>query len=160
MGKKLIVLAAALFCIGTVNLFAWGIGAQLGGAISDHSGGNAAITFKLDDIPWVFAVDGSFGPNRFNIGVTADMWVINPNIVGPLNFYVGWGLFGGIGIYDSDVSFVAGGRVPIGLNAFFFNDFFEPYLQIAPGIGVHAGSDGVGLYWYIPINLGFRFWFK
>ncbi|MDR2897258.1 MAG: hypothetical protein LBU99_00475 [Spirochaetaceae bacterium] len=161
MAKKLLVLTALLLCIGTMSLSAIGIGIQGGGGYGGYGRaggalGGAAITFKLDDIPWVFAVDATIRGSGFGIGLTADMWVINQPVVGPLNFFAGWGLFGSVFISNSP-SFAVGARLVAGLNMFLLDGFLEPYIQVAPGIGLHISP--IGLYWNIPANIGIRFWF-
>ena len=72
---KKAIMIAALVVIGTASIFAFGIGVQGGASLGPAIGGNAALTFKLDNNPWVFAVDGSFRTNYVAVGVTADMWI-------------------------------------------------------------------------------------
>ena len=61
MKKRFLALVGLLVVAGTAQLFAWGIGVQ-GGASVGGAGG-AAVTFKLDESPLVFAVDASFYSN-------------------------------------------------------------------------------------------------
>lgn len=86
--KKLIAILAVFFVIGTISAFAHGIGLQGGANISAKGGanigGSGAITFKLDSLPWVFAVDGAFYSDYIGLGLTADMWIGNPVISKPL----------------------------------------------------------------------------
>ena len=92
------------------------------------------------------------------IGLTADYWILNDNLVGPLNWFIGAGLFGQMFIGDDDFNFTVGARVPVGLNFFFARDMFELYLQVAPGLGANIGN-GVEMDFVCPINYGLRFWF-
>lgn len=156
MKKIVMVLIVAALCCTSV--FAFGIGVQGGGTISGNGfGGGAAITFKLDSAPWVFAVDASFGNSSY-IGISADNWVVNKALASPLNYFIGWGIGGSLGIGNSfNLNLV--GRIPLGLNLFIANKIIEPYLQAVPSFGVHIGST-TGFYWAIPLNIGLRFWFN
>ncbi len=130
-----------------------------GGYNASQSGtGGAAITFKLDNVPCVFAVDASFSSHYFRVGATADWWALNDTIVGPLKWFVGGGLYGSF-IGGDYFGGALGVRLPIGLNAFFAKDVIEPYVQIAPSFGMEI-YDGFRFDWFIPINLGIRFWFS
>lgn len=152
--KKLIAVMVLGILIGTASIFAFGIGVQGGGGVSGGGGiGGAALTFKLDTAPWVFAVDWNFA----RIGISADQWFLNKPFASPFNFYVGWGVYVGMGLGGGNLLAV-GGRIPIGINAFFLDGMLEPYFQIVPSIGVSA-IPGIGLDWGVAGNLGFRFWF-
>ena len=152
--KKLIAVMVLGILIGTASIFAFGIGVQGGGGVSGGSGiGGAALTFKLDTAPWVFAVDW----NLARIGISADQWFLNKPFASPFNFYVGWGVYVGMGLGRGNLLAV-GGRIPIGINAFFLDGMLEPYFQIVPSIGVSA-IPGIDLDWGVAANLGFRFWF-
>ncbi len=151
--KKLIAVMVLGILIGTASIFAFGIGVQGGGGVSGGRGiGGAALTFKLDTAPWVFAVDWNFA----RIGISADQWFLNKPFASPFNFYVGWGVYVGMGLGGENLLAV-GGRIPIGINAFFLDGMLEPYFQIVPSIGVSA-IPGIGLDWGVAANLGFRFW--
>ncbi|ULQ60775.1 hypothetical protein K7I13_05770 [Brucepastera parasyntrophica] len=157
MKKKIIAVVAILLCVGTVNVFAFGIGVQAGGTFGTGVGGGAALTFSFGH-PWYFAVDFGFGDNSFGVGVTGDYWFYNPTITGPLSFYIGGGIFGSVWLGDN-VAFTVGGRIPIGLDLKLAKNVIELYLQVAPGFGARIASNSGGFYWTIPVNLGVRFWF-
>lgn len=155
MTKKIIV-ALLMLCIAG-SVFAVGIGIQGGTDVANSGTTGIDITFKLDSVPFVFAVGiPSFDP--LAIGLTADYWILNDNLVGPLNWFIGAGLFGQLFIGDDDFNFTVGARVPVGLNFFFARDMFELYLQVAPGLGANIGN-GVEMDFVCPINYGLRFWF-
>ena len=157
--KKLLAVLAVLFVMGTTSVFALGIGAQGGARVGRDTVGNGALTFKLDDKPFVFAVDGSFRSNYIGVGLTADMWLANPSISGPFGYYYGWGLAGSVGIGGDYLGFDIGARLLGGLNCKLLDGFIELYLQAAwqptlailPGIGFDLFS--------FPVNGGIRFWF-
>lgn len=161
MNKKIIALTLALVVLGTGSVFALGIGLQGGFDPSSVGTGSLAVTFKLDSAPWVFAVNGSFG-DHLGLGLTADMWRANKNLVGPLNYYYGWGLAGSLYFSENAVAMGAGFRILGGLNAFILDNFLEFYLQAAwqPNIGAVL-SDSSGLSYSLfsfPADIGFRFW--
>lgn len=153
--KKLIAVMVLGILIGTASIFAFGIGLQGGGGVGGGGGvsGGGALTFKLDTAPWVFAVNLDLA----RIGISADQWFLNKPFASPFNFYVGWGVYVGMGLGGRNLLAV-GGRIPIGINAFFLDGMLEPYFQIVPSIGVSA-IPGIGLDWGVAGNLGFRFWF-
>ncbi|HHU36825.1 MAG TPA: hypothetical protein GXZ47_06310 [Treponema sp.] len=154
--KKFVTAVFILLLAGSVNLFAFGIGVQGGFGVGDHSGGGAAVTFKVDSLPYIFAVNASFGSDNTFIGASADYWLVNKNFAGPLNYFFGAGVGAGIGFGD-DFCFNAAFRIPIGINAFFVNNFIEPYLQLVPEVGISV-LPSLGLHWNIGANLGIRFW--
>lgn len=162
MKNKKLVLVAVLLCFVAIgSVFAFGIGVQIGGGWLNGGLGNAAITFKIDQLPLVFAADFSFGGGSFSIGASGDYWFLNPNIVGPLNWFLGAGLGLGFTIGDPFAMSIAA-RLPIGLNAFFIDGFLEPYIQVVPQIGgrIVMGDDvSGGLYGGVGANLGLRLWF-
>jgi hypothetical protein len=159
--KKLTVVLALLLVLTTTSVFALGIGAQAGYVVGGNPGG--ALTFKLDNAPWVFAVNVDRLVNPLSIGGTADMWLANKNFAGPFNYYYGWGVAAGLNIYDSGLGLYAGARALAGINVFVLDKFLEFYLQAAwqPGISLlFADASNVGLNFVnFPVNLGFRFWF-
>ncbi len=159
--KKLIAVLAVLLVLGTSSVFALAIGAQGGYTVGGSAGG--ALTFKLDDVPCVFALDfGSFNP--LQIGLTADWWIKNPSISGPWGWYFGPGLGAAVFLGKNYTSIGISGRVVIGTNVFLLDNFLELYLQGAwqPTFWIAASGNGgnAGFVWNcFPINLGFRFWF-
>ena len=156
--KKRALMLAVLVVIGTTSLFAFGIGAQGGYSIGPNGLGGAALTFKLDNIPWVFAADGIFTQNYVAIGGTADMWLANKPLAKPINYYYGWGLAGNFGL-GNNFTFGVYARALGGLNVFLIDGFLELYLQAAWQPGIQISSGGVR---FIPVNFpvaaGFRFW--
>lgn len=160
--KKLLAVLAVLFVMGTTSVFALGIGAQ-GGWNPVGGGSDGALTFKLDDKPWVFAVNGSAWNGYISVGVTADMWLANPKISGGFGYYYGWGLAGGVNIYGGQygyISGIVGARVLAGLNFKMLDNFFELYLQAAwqPGVSISTANGIHPIFNAVPVNLGFRFW--
>ncbi len=156
-------IAVALFALaGTVPVFAHAVGFQLDAAPdSSGAGFGPAITFKIDEIPLMFAVSLSIHGNDFSLGATADHWFIHEQISDslPIMWGIGWGAYGHVGITQStNLSF--GGRLPIFLDAFFKDGFLEPFIQIAPSIGIAVAPELVFPDWSIPFSIGLRFWFN
>lgn len=159
--KKLFAVLSVLFVMGTTSVFATGIGAQFGGNVSNGGfGTGAAVTFKLNSVPCVFAADLGFGSGSFNIGLTADWWLANPKIEGTWGYYYGIGVGGSVSIVDGGYGhFAVGPRAIIGTNVFLLKRSFELYLQAAyqPLVVI---ANGVHFNWLnFPVALGFRFWF-
>ena len=164
--KKLFTVLSVLFVLGTANVFATGLGAQFGGNVTEggNFGTGAAITFKLDKVPCVFAADLAFGSNYFAGGLTADWWLANPKIEGTWGYYYGIGVGGSVGFANSNYAGLSiGPRALIGTNIFLLDRVLEFYLQGAwqPTINIAAGDGAnVNFSWVnFPVALGFRFWF-
>ena len=160
--KKLTVVLALLLVLTTTSVFATGLGLQAGSTYGGSAWDkNLAVTFKLNSSPWVFAVNGRFTNYGGGVGLSADQWVINQTIAAPVNFYLGWGMYAGMGFAQNYYNFNFGGRIPIGINAFLFKKQFGPYFQIVPSLGLQFGSGGEFSFpdWGVAGNLGFRFWF-
>ncbi|MBR6565969.1 MAG: hypothetical protein IKK79_04070 [Spirochaetaceae bacterium] len=172
MNKKILIVAALLMVVCVSGAFAWAIGIQGGGGV--NAGGGAAITFKLDQLPLVFAADFAGNSNYFAIGVTGDYWFIgNPTIVdtpiGPFGWFIGGGVGVAFRFWDNDsynkddhggFGIRVAGRLPIGLNMMIGAGpvEIEPYIQAVPQIGVWM-IDDFGLYWDVDFNVGLRFHF-
>ena len=157
--KKKIIAGALMLCLACGSIFAFGIGIQGGTDVANGGKTGVAVTFKLDSVPLLFAVEvPSFDP--FAIGVSGDYWILNPSIVGgsgwSLNWYIAAGIFGNLFIGE-ELSFGVGARVPVGLNIFFLRKILEGYLQVAPGVELEIGN-GVSFGFVCPINYGIRIW--
>lgn len=159
--KKLFAVLSVLFVMGTTSVFAsTGIGAQFGSNLGNSIGGNAALTFKLNTVPCVFAADLGFGSSYFAAGLTADWWSANPKIEGSWRYYYGLGVGGSVHIANGGFGhFSAGPRAVLGTNIFVLKGALEFYLQGAyqPLVII---SDGLSFAWFnFPVAAGFRFWF-
>lgn len=154
--KKLFSVLAVLFVLGTVNVFALGIGPQGGYDVGGSP--TADLTFKLDSTPFVFAAGAKLGKDT-SIGVTADYWLANPKIEGTWGYYYGVGAAANMHVTGEAGRFFVGGRALIGTNVYVLDKFIELYLQLAwqPGIGIN--NEGIGYEHSFPVNLGLRFWF-
>ena len=156
--KKLFSVLAVLFVLGTVNVFAaTGIGLQGSLSTGGSTQAGGGVTFKLSDVPCVFAVAvPSFNP--LVVGVTADWWIANPSIEGTWKYYYGVGLAGALVVGDNS-AISLGGRALLGTNVFLINNFLELYLQGAwqPMFTISNGAKPNLV--NFPFDIGFRFWF-
>ena len=156
--KKLFSVLTVLFVLGTSHAFSVGIGAQGGYPLG------GALTFKVDSLPCVFAVDGHFGTAGTGIGLTADWWFANPKIEGSWGYYYGLGVMGSM-YFGDDWSYISvGPRILGGTNIFLLDGFLELYLQAAyqPTFNiVLSGPEGnAGFNWKgFGVAGGFRIWF-
>lgn len=156
MNKKIIALLLVVALASTGAVFAkTGLGVQ--GGYTLGGGAGAALTFKLDSLPCVFAVDLGFW-NGIAIGVTADWWIQNPKIEGTWGWFYGVGLAGSVHLGEP-LGLAVAPRAVVGTNVFLLDKFLELYLQAAwqptlsilPDVGFNLFS--------VPVNGGFRFWF-
>ncbi len=165
MKKRLLAVVAALFVAGASSAFASAALGVQGGYVAGGGTGNGAITFKVSDVPCVFALDAAFGGSYLSVGLTADWWIANPKIDGTWGYYYGVGLAGAASLSSSgDYSFAQfgfGPRAFVGTNVFILNGFLELYAQLAYQPMFYVGGDSgfYGNFLSFPVNLGFRFWF-
>jgi len=163
VNKRIICVVAFVLTLSAANVFAGGIGAQAG-YVAGPNYSNGALTFKLDNAPWVFALNvDHISSNSLGLGFTADRWLANPALDAPFAYYYGWGLAGSFSsLNDVYGDVFLGARALMGINAFVVRDFLELYAQVAwqPGVNLHvADNSGASLVVIsFPINLGFRFW--
>lgn len=158
---KIIALASLIMCASVSGAFAFGIGLQIDGGLSQAgSGFGPSVTFKLDEYPVVFAVNLDVTEENFSLGLTGDWWLFNKEIDSsfPVKWFFGYGFFARIGLGDPS-ALAVGGRLPLGINAFFNDGFIEPYLLIAPSAGIAFAPEFHFPEWYLPVSLGVRFWF-
>lgn len=156
--KKLFSVLAVLFVLGTVNVFALGIGPE-GGTNPGYGGGAGGISLKIDGVPCVFGISGYFGSTGTSIGVTADWWIANPKIEKTWGYYYGVGLAGSFNVNGQSGGIFVGGRILVGTNVFLLNNFVELYLQGAWQPGIWLSDPVQGSFNGFPVNIGLRFWF-
>lgn len=158
---KKLILSLCCFMFFT-NIYGLGIGVEGGTSINILSSGkvdfsiqgDAALTIKLSqNNPLSFGLNSTNGFKNFNL--FADCNFVNFPINNLFNFYTGLGAYGGIGL--SPFYFEAGGRLPLGINGYFFDNFLETYFQITPSVGFNF-SETSGLSTFVPITIGIRIW--
>jgi hypothetical protein len=150
--KRGIAIGALLIALMAVPAFGIGIGAAFNAGFLDLPS-QAMLSFKLDESPAVFAVGASIGSNKFELGVTADWWMYQTELVSIFHMYVGPGVYAQIGN-----GFALGVRVPIGVQAFVLEPL-ELFLEVAPALGIKL-SDPIDFPTFgVQGAFGFRFWF-
>jgi hypothetical protein len=160
------------FGIGIVGQYSsWGFGGQGGG-----------LSLKLPSIPVYWGINAAFGNNYIGAGITGDGYIIDQNLGGYLNWFLGVGGYFSFYSYNEKDSFwgyeksyskIYGGvRAPIGIS-FQPVALLELFIDIAPSIGIGIDSgwevkstyynekvDGsIGLGWGAPLEIGIRLWF-
>lgn len=168
MKQRLGLLLAVFIVAGSTQLFSFGLGLQGNFNAGEVFAPGIAITMKFEEVPLYFAVNWRIEDKVQTVGMTADYWALNKQIVqigdAPLNWFFGLGAFCNLTFDQNDNAEAfrpsLGLRVPVGLNMYLADGVIEPFVQVAPSFGVHLipsiGADNV--YW--PISLGFRVWFK
>lgn len=116
-----------------------------------------AITGSPPVLPMVFGLNLSFGQGYLNLGVTADWWLYQRGISGPMGLYAGPGLFLALGL-QSNSAFAFGARGVLGLQ-FFPVEPLELFIEVAINVGLAVAGGGAALSWGVPLSLGARFWF-
>ena len=174
MTKKVLLTAVALMGLCSLQVYSVGLGVEgtFGvGGYGAYGLGGFMLTVKFDNAPYL-GIGADFGQWGGNLGLTADWWLINNRIGGPVYWYLGIGPYLGMRWYDTvyyayrypghpTIGLQAGLRVPIGLH-FFATKWFELFGEFAPSIGVGFwGYDGTVVYpdWHLQGAIGVRFWF-
>ncbi|QQO08258.1 hypothetical protein [Breznakiella homolactica] len=158
MKIKVLVLSAVIAVVSAAGAFAFGLGVQFNGNVSDSDfspGLSLAISSSRHSH---YALNWNFSGSTNMIGLTADYWILNPKIAGPLNFLLGGGLYANFLFSSDDFDFNAGIRVPIGVNLLLARNFFEVYGYVAPSCGVRFYPDFGFDDFFFPVALGVRFW--
>ena len=174
MRKILLVTVVIMMTFVGIQAFGVGIGVEGTGGVGGYGAygyGGVMLTVKFDDAPYL-AIGADFWQWGGYVGMTADWWLINNKIAGPLYWYLGVGPYLGMRWYNTNYwgsmygnppsfGFNVGVRVPIGLHVF-PEKWFECFLEFAPSAGVGFWAfDGTAVYpdWHLQGSLGVRFWF-
>ncbi|MFW5684488.1 MAG: hypothetical protein ACOCZB_08295 [Spirochaetota bacterium] len=145
---KTLILALALLTVVAAGGFSLGLGLAYSLPIGNLPGG-IMFSLKLDEVPFILGLNYSL-QDTFRVGATADWWLATGNLVGFINYYLGPGLYAGIG----DDTFDVGLRVPIGINMYPIPEF-ELFIEIAPAIPFFPNFPQP----FAQAAGGFRFWF-
>ncbi len=162
--KKGIALLVFVMMASGASLFAFGIGLQFDGIITKDFDPGLAVTFKFESVPLIFAANWMFTSPRSEIGLTGDVWFVNPEITsfsaGSLNFFVGAGFFTKVMFgNDEDFGFNAGLRIPVGVNLYLAGRFVEIFAQVAPSFGLKILPTLDFDTPFFPVSAGARLWF-
>ena len=156
--KKFLAIAFATTVLSASQAFGFGVGAEFTAPYTASGvGQGVAMTFKLDKVPYLFALGASGNANVVHVGVTADYWMAQGTLIDFLSWYAGPGLFVDVNT-GATGAINAGLRIPVGLNTYLLNKKFELFLELAPAFGIALNPfqfPTLGL----QNALGFRFWF-
>lgn len=173
MNKKIIAVLAMLLGLGTASTFAvTGIGLQTGYSAGTYPIFPLTVTFKVQQLPCVFAVDLGLGSGYFSIGGTADWWIGNPKInVKGANGKWRWFYAVGLAAGFTSISYGDGSataisiapRAVVGTN-YFLTGNWELFGQVAAQMPINIGFGEYKDYcnvidFAVPVNVGFRYWF-
>ena len=152
----LLVLLLACAAAGTVS--AKGSGFAIGGEGALYLAGNgglpmsAMLTFHIPQVPLMFAIGVS---NPLAIAVTADYWAAHGTLTSIFAWYAGIGAYLAFDVSPGG-SVTAGGRIPIGLQAWPVGQSLEIFAEVAPAVGVTLVPTGFD--WHLQGAVGVRFW--
>ena len=156
--KKFLAIAFATTVLSASQAFGFGVGAEFTAPYTASGvGEGVAMTFKLDKVPYLFALGASGNANGVHIGFTADYWMAEGKLIDFLSWYAGPGLFLDVNT-GGEAGIDAGLRIPVGLNTFLLNKKFELFLELAPAFGLSVNPFHFPTFG-LQNALGFRFWF-
>ena len=153
-----LVLASVLLCAVAGTAAAKDSGFAIGGEGALYLAGAgglpvaAMITFHVPQIPLMFGIGVQ---NPLAIAVTADYWAAHGTFTRIFAWYAG---IGGYLSFDVEPggTITAGGRIPIGLQAWPFGRVVEVFLEVAPAVGVVLVPTGFD--WHLQGAVGLRVW--
>ena len=153
-----VVLAIVLLCAAAGTAAAKDSGFAIGGEGALYLAGAgglpvaAMIVFHVPQVPLMFGI-GVQSP--LAIAVTADYWAAHGTFTSIFAWYAGVGAYVSFDVSPGG-SVAAGGRIPIGLQAWPFGRVAEVFLEIAPAVGVQLVPTGFD--WHLQGAVGLRFW--
>lgn len=159
MKKKVLLLVLALAILGSGVGFAKnGLGVFASLPVGQGLPVSVMASLKFDSVPLVFGIGASIGTHT-RLGVTADYWIANNNLVSVLNWYIGIGAYVGLGVSQNYSTLDLGVRVPIGLNVFVFDRVLEFFAELAPTLGASFSDPVTFPVLGLQAGLGARIWF-
>lgn len=158
MKKTRALLLMVLLLCGTTGAFAKSSGFAIGGEGALYLAGagglpvSAMLLFHIPQAPLMFGIGIS---SPLGLAVTADYWAAHGNLGRIFSWYAG---IGGFLAFDFGPSgtVTAGGRIPIGLQAWPVGQVLELFVEIAPAVGVVLVP--TGFEWHLQGAVGLRFW--
>jgi hypothetical protein len=113
---------------------------------------SAMLLLHLPEVPLMFGIGVNNAPA---VALTADYWAAHGNISSIFSWYFGIGGYASVS-FASPASISAGGRIPIGLQAWPVGSVLEIFLEVAPAVGVVLVP--TGFEWHLQAAVGARFW--
>jgi hypothetical protein len=153
--KKIAILAVVLVLLTATSAFSLGLGGAFGlQPVGGLPGSQVMLSAKLDQLPFLMGLGFAIGQDVFQLGFTADWWMLQEPLINFIGIYVGPGLY--VGVANS---VQVGARVPVGLQVFPI-DVLELFLEVAPTISAIFGDPIVFPDFALQASFGFRFWFN
>ena len=163
MKIKALVLSVILCAAALPSAHAFGVGAQFNFNAGRVFAPGASLLISPSDMTnlalnWYLDSD-----SVSTVGLTADVVPLVLKITsigsGSFNFTLGAGLYANL-IFDDDLGFDGGLRVPVGLNMLLGKNVFEIFVHVAPSFGI-SFMPSMGLSDpFFPVALGARIWFR
>jgi hypothetical protein len=158
MKKTRAFLLAVLLLCSTTGAFAKGSGFAIGGEGALYLAGagglpmSAMLLFHIPQVPLMFGIGVS---SPIALAVTADYWAAHGSLGSIFSWYAGVGGYLALDL-GPDATVTAGGRIPIGLQAWPVGPVLELFIEIAPAVGVVLVPTGFD--WHLQGAIGLRFW--
>ncbi|MDC7221325.1 MAG: hypothetical protein PQJ59_15420 [Spirochaetales bacterium] len=162
--KRLLFITTLTTLLATGALFAdTGLGAAFTyGYDNDNESMNSggALTINTPAFPGTVQTIklGFNGSDYINFNLSDDWWVIQENLTGLLDIYIGLGFNAGFTIDDDEWDINLGGRVPVGLTIKPI-EYMEFFMEVAPTMGLGFEPEIYFPSWSVQGALGFRLWF-
>ena len=152
-------LLATILLFGTTAAFAKGSGFAIGGEGALYIAGagglpmSAMISFHIPQVPLMFGIGVS---SPIALAATADYWAAHGSLSSIFTWYAGIGGYLAIDL-GPGATVTAGGRIPIGLQAWPIGEMLELFIEIAPAVGIILVPTGFD--WHLQGAVGLRVWF-
>jgi len=159
MRIKVLIVTFILFTAMAAKAHGFGLGAQFNYSAGEVFAPGAALTISPSR-RMHFAVNWYLDSSHVNtVGVTMDILVLPIIHSGFINFTLGGGLFSNV-VFDDDIAFNGGVRVPVGLNLLLLRRRFEIFTHVAPSLGLDFLPNLEFTKPFFPMALGARVWFR
>jgi hypothetical protein len=158
MKKTRALFLAVLLLCGATSAFAKGSGFAIGGEGALYLAGagglpmSAMLLFHVPQVPLMFGIGIS---SPLGLAVTVDYWAAHGSLGSIFSWYAGIGGYLALDLNPGG-SVTAGGRIPIGLQAWPVGPVLEIFAEIAPAVGIIIVPTGFD--WHLQGAIGLRVW--
>jgi len=180
--KKIVLIALVGLLLGTAAFADHPAGIGIGGICGGGFYGDGyglgydffpGLSLKIGPLPLFWGFYGHIlSGGVFAAGVSGDYYLFdNWNLVDKIttdengdyhlkiDWYLGIGLFVNAYFWNDYVAFSTGGRVPFGVS-WHAMETLEVTLGIAPSVGTYKIPDKFSFYYFVPVEIACRYWFK
>ncbi|MBQ9207550.1 MAG: hypothetical protein IJ158_12685 [Treponema sp.] len=159
--SKLSVMCALFFFCAAFSFARVGLGGAFSYSASTSPHEFVSFTARTDVSPWCVFFNAHFKDNT--ISVFADDWFINERIAEHLDYFVLWGISGGVRFEEERFELATGCRFGAGLDFFLLKRHVELFAQAVwnPYFGIKkSGGDYSPLFRPVnfPCSAGIRIW--